>query len=184
MSERMLTLPYLQEMQGYALVPGMVNFFELNPDRLIIFDWIQANIQQVNHQLQQYLYACHACFNPDEQPALQIFGVPLSPYFGVDAFCNFSSQPMTILIDVGRVEPHLWLGLVAHEYAHAKVGLPGHDRAFAEVLNHLCLGLGLPCPGTTEAQLKHYPGGAAVIDAIAFWRGSPGYSQSTLAISN
>lgn len=169
----MVTLPYLQEMQAYALAPGMVNLLELDPDRPRIFDWIQHHVPQINHLLQQYLQDCHACFPPTEQPPLQIFAVPLSPYFGIDAFCNFSSQPMTILVDVGRVEPHHWLGLVAHEYAHAQVGKPGHDRAFAEVLNHLCLGLGLPSPGYTEAQLKSYPGGTPVVDALAFWRGTP-----------
>ena len=83
---------------------------------------------------------------------------------------------MTIVVDVGRVERHHWLGLVAHEYAHAQVGKPGHDQAFADVLNHLCLGLGLPCPGNTEAQLKSYPGGLPVVDALALWRGTPALS--------
>jgi hypothetical protein len=54
----------------------------------------------------------------------QIFAAPLAQAFGLDALCNLQTDPISILIDVGRVMPEDWLLVVAHEYAHAHAGTP------------------------------------------------------------
>lgn len=166
-------LAYLQELQRFAIAPGMINSFELERDRERLLRGLQAQIDRLNAQLKAHLQACQDCFEVCDRPSVQIFAAPLSSSFGVDAFCNLTVQPRTILLDVGRVPLEHWLGLVAHEYAHAQVGRSGHDRAFAETLTYLCLGLGLPSPlwhPGTEATLRHYPNSPVMPDPTAFWR--------------
>lgn len=136
--------------------------------------WIGEHIEAVNTQLNTYLQACHNCFHPWQQPAVQIFAAPLERSFGLDALCNFQTYPLTILIDVGRVEPEDWLLLVVHEYAHAHAGSPGHHQKFAQSLAHLCLGLEIappPCQPCMEDHLRFYPGYPPTQNPLTFWRG-------------
>ncbi len=106
---------------------------------------------------------------------MQIFAAPLAESFGIDGLCNLQTQPVTLLIDVGRVIPEDWLALVAHEYAHAHAGSPGHHQEFANILTHLCLGLGLGplavWQSAMETNLKSYPNCHPTSDPLAFWRG-------------
>ena len=167
-------LNYLHQVDGWALAPGMVNRLEGVPDRLRIASWIGENIASVNGKLNDCLQACHDCFYPTERRALQIFAAPLAPNLSLDGVCNIHSNPMTLLIDVGRVAPTDWLAIVAHEYAHAHLGNSGHDATFATLLSHLCLGLGLEQPtweAGMETKLRHWPPCAATADPLAFWRG-------------
>lgn len=166
-------LEYLRSLQAFALAPGMINCFELERDRETILRGLQAHIDRLNRQLQQHLQACQDCFEARDRPEVQILAAPLSSYFGVDAFCNLTVRPITILLDVGRIPTTHWLGLVAHEYSHAQIGRSGHDRVFAETLSYLCLGLGLPSPlwqPGTEDCLRHYPNSPVIPDPLAFWR--------------
>ena len=134
--------------------------------------WIAQHIEAINAQLTRYLQACHDCFHTWEQPTIQIFAAPLARSFGLDAFCNFQTKPISILIDVGRMKPKNWLLAVVHEYAHAHVGSPGHDQAFARSLTHLCLGLGIvPPQSLSEDRLRCYPNYLPTPNSLAFWRG-------------
>jgi hypothetical protein len=171
-------LDYLYVMRGLALDPEMVDLMFDPNARSPICTWIGDRIDQVNASLQQCLQACHHCFHTADQPAIQIFAVPLASRFGIDGLCNLSTTPITLLIDVGRVMPQDWLALVAHEYAHAHAGSPGHHVEFARSLAHLCLGLAIASPPTTENHLRVHPPYRATSDPLAFWRGESEWRSS------
>jgi hypothetical protein len=171
-------LDYLYGVRSLAPEPEMVNAMHDVDRRIPICTWIGEHIEAVNLQLTAYLQACQDCFHLWEQPAAQIFAAPLAQTFGIDGFCNFQTHPITLLIDVGRVQPQDWLLLVAHECAHAHAGSPGHHSQFARSLSHLCLGLGIASPPShshTEASLEEllrsYPYCPATADPLAFWQG-------------
>ncbi|MBD2464355.1 hypothetical protein H6G89_25450 [Oscillatoria sp. FACHB-1407] len=167
-------LDYLYGVRSLALEPEMVDLVYDLEHRIPICAWIAHNIDAVNAQLNRYLQLCHACFHAWEQPTLQIFAAPLAQAFGLDAVCNFQVYPISILIDVGRVMPRDWLSVVAHEYAHAHAGYPGHHEQFARSLTHLCLGLALPAPvyqAGNEDVLRFHPPCIPTSDPLAFWRG-------------
>lgn len=166
-------LDYLYGLRSLALLPELIAVVDDREGRAAICTWIGTHIDTVNAQLAAYVQACHACFLPWERPALQVLAAPLAAPFQVDGVCNLKTQPMTLLIDVGRVIPADWGRLVVHEYAHAQAGSPGHHAAFAGSLTHLCRGLGLPPPSTTaEDTLKTYPPYHYTTDPLAFWRGA------------
>lgn len=157
-----------------TLLPSQAIDLDLNlRDRELIWAWIGNSIGTVNQRLQLHLSACADCFQPRDRRSIQIVAVPLATSLGLDGFCNITTTPRTILVDVGRVEPSDWLALVAHEYAHAQLGYAGHDRRYGEVLSHLCLGLGLPQPrlSVEPDDLRHYPPYLHTADPLAFWRG-------------
>ncbi|UBF30361.1 hypothetical protein K9N68_34720 (plasmid) [Kovacikia minuta CCNUW1] len=165
---------YLQQVQKLAIDPGMINVLENLRDRQVICTWIGENIPVVNARLNQCLQACQDCFYPQERRSAQIFAVPLAQSFQIDGLCNLQTRPYSILIDVGRVPSSDWMAIVAHEYAHAQVGNPGHDITYAQVLAHLCLGLGLEAidwEHVTESRLRHWPPYTPKTDPLAFWRG-------------
>lgn len=148
---------------------------DLNGDlslRLKMCGWIGANIHKVNRILQALLEDCQACFYPFERPLVQIFAAPLAAPLGLDGVCNILSQPITLLIDTGRILPEDWLGAVVHEYAHAVVASPGHDARFRQVVTHLCLGLGLlPPPSGELRELESWPPCRANPNPQSFWLG-------------
>jgi hypothetical protein len=166
---------YLQMVRGFALEWRMVDVMDNLRDSTVICNWIGQNIDSVNAQLNIYLQACHECFYPDERRNIQIFAAPLVQSLGIDGLCNIWMAPTTILIDVGRIAPEDWFGLVIHEYAHAHAGNAGHNQQFAAVLFHLCLGLGFPLPigeaSMIEKSLRSWPHCRSVTDPLAFWRG-------------
>jgi hypothetical protein len=174
---------YLQFAAQFLPEPDMIDVMQNLRDRDCICTGIGQQIDPINQMLQQHLLACHDCFHlPDRQP-MQIFAVPLAQGYGLEGFCNIWTTPKTILVDVGRVVPADWLNLVVHEYAHAHLGDGGHHTAYAEVLTHLCLGLGLAAPPWLdadrstinglwlEAQLQHHPPSTPTSDPLAFWCG-------------
>ncbi|AKG22187.1 hypothetical protein [Calothrix sp. 336/3] len=167
-------LDYLYGVRSLALNAEMIDVVEDIDKRIPLCIWIGEHIDGVNQQLEKYLQACHSCFHPWEQPAIEIFAAPLAQSLGIDALCNLQTNPITILIDVGRVVPEDWLLLVVHEYAHAHAGYPGHHEQFARSLAHLCLGLGIP-PLTwqpdRESNLRFYPDCRATENPLAFWYG-------------
>ena len=170
-------LDYLYGARSLSLEPEMVALVHERQNRVPICCWIGNHIDAVNRVLDECLLACHACFHTWEQPAIQLFAAPLARSFGLDGFCNLQTEPMTILIDVGRLVPEDWLLLVMHEYAHAHAGVPGHYDAFARSLTHLCLGLGIappPEPLGYAVNLRSYPPYRLTQDPLAFWRGEGG----------
>ncbi len=164
---------YLQRIQSLSPDPQMVDVMDNLRDRVAICNWIGTQIESVNLLLQAHLTACHACFDPDDRRSIAIFALPFASSIQLDGFCNIITIPTTILVDVGRVAPTDWLALVAHEYAHAHLGYPGHDLEYAKVLSHLCLGLGFPPPSTIpeDRSLYYWPPYSPTIDPLAWWRG-------------
>ncbi len=178
-------LDYLYGVRSLALTPDLVDLIDQRQEEwhIPICTWIGQNIDAVNTQLNRYLEACHQCFYAGEAPSVQIFAAPLARQAGIDALCNLDTQPITLLIDVGRVVPEDWLLLVVHEYAHAHARSPGHHQQFARSLAHLCLGLEIPLPpdqGDPQTWLPFYPYCRSTQDPLAFWQGQgePGRSQA------
>ncbi|WP_225895458.1 hypothetical protein [Dendronalium phyllosphericum] len=167
-------LDYLYGARSLALEPEIVDVVYDLDNRIPICTWIGNHIDAVNAELNAYLQACHDCFHPWEQCVIQIFAAPFAQSFGIDGLCNLQTNPITILIDVGRVQPEDWWLLVMHEYAHAHAGSPGHHQEFAKSLAHLCLGLAIAPPSWQagmEASLRSYPNCRPTKDPLAFWQG-------------
>jgi hypothetical protein len=161
---------YLEKISVFLPDSQMVDVMANLRDRVSIYTWMGKSIGAVNLQLQAHLRACDECFNQIDRRSIQIFAVPFATSIRLDGFCNINTNPTTILIDVGRVASTDWLALVAHEYAHAHLGAAGHDLEYAKILNHLCLGLGLPSIHQ-NSSLSHWPPYPPAIDPLAFWRG-------------
>jgi hypothetical protein len=162
---------YLCQIESRLPDPRMVDVMANLRDRVAICNWIGGQIEAVNTLLRSHVETCHQCFDIGDRREIEIFAVPLADALGLDGFCNITTVPTTILIDVGRVAQPDWLALVAHEYAHAHLGCPGHDRAFADVLSHLCLGLGFAQPHPDHQCLNYWPPYPHIIDPLAWWRG-------------
>lgn len=169
---------YLNALRPLLLQPGMIDVADDINERIRICTWIGQNIEALNAELTACLEACHSCFHPQDRQQMQIFAAPLAEEFGVDGLCNILVEPITILIDVGRMNRHDWLSIVAHEYAHGHLRSPGHEQRFLAVVSHLCLGLGLEVPvveGTDQqerqAWLRNWPHCASTPNSLAFWRG-------------
>ena len=167
-------LDYLYGVRSLAPAPEMVDLVHDLTLRIPICTWIGNHIQAVNAELTACLQACHDCFHPWEQPQIQIFAAPLAQSFGLDGLCNLETEPVTLLIDAGRLATADWVALVSHEYAHAHAGSPGHHEAFARSLTHLCLGLGIAPPLdrlNSQDCLRSHPEYRSTPDPLAFWRG-------------
>jgi hypothetical protein len=151
----------------------MVDVMSNLRDRVSICNWIGTQIETVNRSLEVHLKACDECFNLIDRRPIQILALPLASSVKLDGFCNINAEPTTILVDVGRVAPADWLALVAHEYAHAHLGYPGHDREYVRVLSHLCLGLGFAQPSfpPDDRRIYCWPPYTPKIDPLAWWRG-------------
>jgi hypothetical protein len=164
---------YLDRISTFLPDLQMVDVMTNLRDRVSICTWIGKSIGAINLQLQVYLQACDECFQAIDRRSMQIFAVPFAASIGLDGFCNISTTPITILVDVGRVPPTDWLALVAHEYAHAHLGVSGHNAEYAKILSHLCLGLGLPNRSSlqSETELYSWPPYPPIRDPLEFWRG-------------
>lgn len=166
-------LAYLRQVASLALEPGMVYVPSGLSDRIHLSTWVGHHIEAINARLSHDLHRCHQCFYPHERRTIQILAAPIADGFGIDGCCNIRRIPITIVLDVGRVKPKDWLGLVVHEYAHAYLGHPGHQQDFVNVLTHLCLGLGLPTPPSqvTDTYLRHWPHCEPTTRPLDFWMG-------------
>ena len=164
---------YLDWVKSVLPDPQMIDVMSNLRDRVSICNWIGTQIESVNISLQAHLNACHDCFDIADRRPVQIFAIPFASSVQLDGFCNITTVPTMILVDVGRVAPADWLALVAHEYAHAHLGYPGHNRAYAEVLSHLCLGLGFAQPSfqPDDRSIYCWPPYSPSIDPLAWWRG-------------
>jgi hypothetical protein len=164
-------LAYLHRVRDLALTPDMIMLPTNLGDRARLCTRIATSIASINAQLHHHLQQCHQCFHREERRLMQILAAPINSAFGIDGCCNLKAQPTTLLIDVGRVPPDHWLGLVVHEYAHAHAGHPGHDAPFIAALHQLCLGLGFP-PLPYQASpdfWQSWPHCQPLADPRAFW---------------
>lgn len=165
-------LVYLQQVQQLALEANLIDSRDGQREQVALCTWIGLHIDTINSELHACLSACQACFHEWERHSVQIYAAPFRDAYGIDGLCNLHTVPPTILIDVGRVTSRDWLGVVAHEYAHAHVGTPGHDQAFQTAIAHLCLGLGLALPPqVADDRLCHWPPSHRTSNAIGFWLG-------------
>jgi len=165
---------YLAKMQRLALDASLVELSVSQEWKQQIDRTIALRIRAINQELETHLALCQNCFHPPRRLAIQIFATPFAQHLKIDALCNLKTEPITILIDVGRIVREDWLCAIAHEYAHAQVGIAGHHQAFLETLTHLCLGLGLTPPppgGLSESELRNWPPCQPTRDALAFWLG-------------
>lgn len=164
--------------------------------RRVACGWIGTHIQALNAALLPLLVACHASVLPQLRPDVRLFAVPLSPQFGLDGFCCLHDSgagthsgppllppaPISILLDLGVLEPPFWLSLVAHEYAHALVASSGHDLPFQRALSLLCRGLDLDLnlysqplslqPLSLQPNWQQLPTYPRRSNRLAFWWGS------------
>lgn len=167
-------LDYLYQMRSLAIDPELISIVHDPTHRIPVCIWIAQHIQSVNERLNVCLQACHDCFHPWQQRRMQIFAAPFADGFGIDGLCNLQTDPITLLVDVGRVVQDDWLALVAHEYAHAHLGSPGHQVEFVRVLTHLCLGLGLNLPDSysdCEVHWRSLPALRRTLHPLHFWLG-------------
>ncbi|MFB6274795.1 MAG: hypothetical protein ABEI32_01445 [Halothece sp.] len=165
---------YLQKMQALALEPSLVQLqLDAEQERQLC-SAIAPRIAQINQELAAYLLQCQQCFYPQQRLSIQIFAAPFAQHLNIDGLCNLNTDPITILIDVGRMIPQHWLCAIAHEYTHAQVGMAGHHQAFRKTLTHLCLGLGLTPPphDLPESDLRKWPPCQPTSDPLAFWLGT------------
>lgn len=170
---------YLDQMRQLTPEPGMIELSDDISDRIRICTWIGDHIDGINLELADCLEACHQCFPVADRQKIQIFAAPLASRFGIDGLCNIWLDPIAILIDVGRVGSEDWFSLVVHEYAHAHLKSPGHDRRFLEVLTHLCLGIGIIPPVWSPEMnplaiaslLRNWPHCTPTPNPLAFWQG-------------
>jgi hypothetical protein len=170
---------YLNQMRQLTPEPGMIELSDDISDRIRICTWIGDHIDEINLELRDCLEICHQCFPVTERQKIKIFAAPLASRFGIDGLCNILLDPIVIFIDVGRVGSQDWLSLVVHEYAHAHLKSPGHDRRFLGVLTHLCLGIGFAPPlcdsemdrEAIAALLRNWPHCTPTPDPLAFWQG-------------
>lgn len=177
-------LDYLYGLRSLALDPEMIDVIYDLDSRISLCGWISENIDAINYYLDRCLQVCHDCFHPWEQPAVQIFAAPIAQSFGINALCNLQTDPITILVDIGRVMPEDWLLLVVHEYAHAHAGSPGHHEHYARSLAHLCLGLGIAPPmDQCEDTLRFHPDCLPTRNPLSTWRGEAGDWLSSITNS-
>ncbi len=159
---------YWQQMQTLALDPSLVALRLPSAWEEQICCAIAQRIATINQELEAHLSRCQQCFYPEQRLNIQIFATPFARHLNIDGLCNVKRQPITILIDVGRIVYADWLCAVVHEYAHAQVGVAGHHDTFLETLTHLCLGLGLtPPPSKTLSEA--WPPCRPTADPLAFW---------------
>lgn len=170
---------YLDRMRQLTPEQGMIELGDDISDRIRICTWIGDRIDAINLELTDCLEACHQCFSPADRQNIKIFAAPLASRLGIDGLCNILLDPIVIFIDVGRVASENWLSLVVHEYAHAHLKSPGHERRFLQVLTHLCLGIGFAPPVSSPAiddeaicaQLRNWPHCSATSNPLDFWQG-------------
>lgn len=137
--------------------------------------WIGQHVHRLNQQLDRLTQSCRECFFDNTCPDVQTWAFPLDWALAADSevvgLCSLKTTPAALVIDVGQIHPDDWLGVVAHEFAHAISGA-GHGLEFQNALNHLCIGLGLPPPKTLwdEQILQQWPPYRPVHQP-KFWQG-------------
>lgn len=166
-------LDYLYGLRSLAIDPDMIDIMHDPDHRIPVATWIGENIDRLNTELQALVQACHDCFHETSQPPIQIWAAPLADVYNICGLCNLQTQPTTLLVDLGRVEPADWLALIVHEYAHAQAGTPGHHQDFATALIHLCRGLSLPLPNIEPGQenlLRLHPSCQITLNPLSWWQ--------------
>jgi hypothetical protein len=171
-------LEYLYWVRSLAVDPDLISVMQDLDQRTIVCEWVGQHIESINAELSDCLQSCHDCFHYWQQRSIQVLAAPFAAAFELDGICNLHTQPITILVDVGRVAAEDWLALVAHEYAHAHLGSPGHGADFSRILTHLCRGLGLDLSALpqTETEWRCFPPYRRTASALDFWGGRQAFT--------
>lgn len=151
---------YLSVLRDLSVEPSWISLAHVAdpPGEALI--WLGQHLHRVNQRLQAILSDLLGCFEVALRPSVQIFAAPIAPQAGVDGFCcdvpalalrgdspeGNRPRAITLMVDVGRIVPADWPGLVAHELAHGIARLPGHGAEFNRAIAHLCLAQDLPLP--------------------------------------
>jgi len=168
-------LDYLYELRSWLPEPDLIDVMLDPGDRIPVCSWIGANIGGLNASLEGLLLDCQACLLPCLRPEVRLFAAPLAAGFGLDGICCLpvaaaKLEPILIILDLGALEPHDWLSLLVHEYAHAISATPGHGTSFQQCLSLLCRALDLALPLSTP-NWHSLPAYLPRLDRLAFWRG-------------
>ena len=165
---------YLRVIRDLAMNPAWIGISEQAADCSAALDWIGTHIGPVNRELHGILQECLSCFHASQRPAVQIFAAPILTKAGVDGFCNLEVQPVTLVVDPGRVIYSDWYKLVMHELAHGIARTAGHGEKFRLALAHLCLAFDLPPPPAVDAgqRLQSWPPYGSHENQSGFWQSS------------
>jgi hypothetical protein len=144
---------YLGVVRDLSINPYWVGLSEQGSDCSVALNWLASHIGSINRELDAILQDCLGCFHAGQRPEVQIFAAPILPRAGIDGFCNPDVQPVTLVVDPGRVARADWYRLVIHELAHAMAKSAGHGEPFRTALGHLCLAFDLPTPPDDSPDL-------------------------------
>ena len=122
-------LDYLYGLRSLAIDPEMIDVMHDPVMRVPVATWIGENIDRINAELQILVQACDDCFHETSRPQIQIWAAPLADAYNICGLCNLQTQPITLLVDLGRVEPTDWLLCFA-------IGLTCWSRLVAAVLSY------------------------------------------------
>lgn len=134
--------------------------------------WIGNHIDNLNGTFQEILEHLINCWPEHQRIPLELWAAPLDPDLGIDGFCCFHCQPMTLVVDPGRIAIDHWPQLVGHELAHAMAHSPGHGESFQRALSHLCIAQGWPLPPGHGDHLKSWPPCQPHPQPQQFWLGN------------
>ncbi|WOD39223.1 hypothetical protein [Nodosilinea sp. E11] len=174
---------YLGVLRDLAVQPSWISLAHIADPPGEVLLWMGQHLYRVNQRLNEILADLLDCFAPAQQPNVQILAAPLAPQAKVDGFCNDRTQPITLMVDPGRIVPADWPGLVAHELAHAiaqgrrdgasESDREGHSEPFRRAIAHLCLAqdLPLPAPQLEAAALRYWPPCRRNPQPEQFWLG-------------
>jgi hypothetical protein len=148
-------LRYLEALRDRVPDPRLIAIPAQSPPTQVcrqIGQWIEP----INARLETLLQRCQGCCLSQSRRPIVIRAAPLAEAWALDGLCVLQTMPTLVLIDMTRVTPEHWLRLVAHEFVHAHLHLPGHGRLFRQLLFQLALPLGFPLPlSDPDAPIAH-----------------------------
>lgn len=161
---------YLYQVRRRSPDPNWIRM--ANPDHqyLAVLTWMGNHVDTLNQTFHGILTDLIACWPVHQRIAVDILVAPLDPDLGIDGFCCFHPQPITLVVDPGRIIAANWPQLVGHEVAHAMARSPGHGEPFYQALTHLCIAQGWPLP--PRDRLPYWPPCQPHPQPEQFWLGN------------
>ncbi|MEO1068878.1 MAG: hypothetical protein AAFW95_07120 [Cyanobacteria bacterium J06638_6] len=165
-------IQYLGVLRDLAVQPSWITLAHVADPPGALLTAIGQHIHRLNQRLDAILNDLLACFEPSQQPRVEIWAAPLDPTIGIDGFCNHRLAPIRLMVDPSQILAADWPALVAHELAHGVAGSSGHDDGFSRAIAHLCLAQDLPLPAAnpTAASLRYWPPCRRRSQPEQFWR--------------
>lgn len=148
-------LRYLEALRDRVPDPRLIAIPAQSPPTQVCMQ-IGQWIEPINAHLETLLQRCQGCCLPQSRRPIVIRAAPLAEAGAIDGLCVLQTMPTLVLIDITRVTPDHWLRLVAHEFVHAHLHVPGHGRRFRQLLFQLARPLELPLPlSDPDAPMTH-----------------------------